>query len=115
MKRFAIALSLFIAFTFTCCLIFTNKQISANSMYTNRNDYVNVYKYINSNRGNKMIHFHNFKRLGKTKIGRSVKVNGINFCYIPKVNGYVPFKQIKKIKKHKHIKNINKYTVTPNI
>ncbi|TPR26376.1 hypothetical protein DY120_01390 [Apilactobacillus micheneri] len=113
MKRFAIALSLFTALTF--CLIFTNNQASANSRYTNRNDYTNVYKYIASNRGNKMIHFHNFKRLGKTKIGRSVSFNGIMFCYIPKVDGYVPFNQMKKIKKHKHIKNVKRYTVAPNI
>ncbi|TPR23203.1 hypothetical protein DY102_03945 [Apilactobacillus timberlakei] len=113
MKRFAIALSLFTVLSI--CLILTNNQVSANSKYTNRNDYTNVYKYIASNHGNRMIHFHNFKRLGKTKIGRSVNFNGIMFCYIPKVDGYVPFNQMKKIKGHRHIKNLNKYRVSTNM
>lgn len=110
MKRFAIALSLFTALTF--CFLISNNQASANSNYTNRNDYTNVYKYIASNRGNKMIHFHNFKRLGKTKIGRSVRFNGMVFCYIHKVDGYVPFNQIKKIKQNK---NINRDRIFKNI
>ncbi|WP_105956872.1 hypothetical protein [Apilactobacillus quenuiae] len=105
MKRFALVLSLFTVVTLG--LILTNNRASANNIYTNRNDYTNVYKYIVSNRGNKMMHFHNFKRLGKIKPGYSILYNGIRFCYIQKMDGYVPINQLRRVKGHHKVLHIN--------
>ncbi|UQS84735.1 hypothetical protein MOO46_05670 [Apilactobacillus apisilvae] len=95
MKRLLFVLSLFSIVAVG--MIMNESSASANNMYTNRNDYTNVYKFVFNNRGNRMIHFHNYKRLGKFSLGRHIRFNGNHYCYIQKVDGYVPTNQLKKV------------------
>lgn len=92
-KKIATALVVVLA-TF---VMFTTTKASAAETYTNNSEFTNVYKYIKQRKGFTMKRFRYFKRVGKSRVGGRVHYNGYDFLFVPKLGGYVPEYQLRKI------------------
>lgn len=86
---FGIAIAIFVMASTT--------KASAAETYTNRSEFTNVYKYIKQNKKFTMKRFRYFKRVGKSRVGGRIHYNGYNFLFVPKLGGYVPEYQLRKI------------------
>lgn len=90
-------------------LIGTTVHASANQTYTNRSEFVNVYKYGKLHHGrHTMMRYRYFKRIGHMHVGNRVRFNGSNFLFLPKLGGYVPEYQLKPVKPVKKVKKAKK-------
>ncbi len=90
-------------------LIGTTVHASANQTYTNRSEFVNVYKYGKLRHGrHTMMRYRYFKRIGHMHVGNRVRFNGSNFLFLPKLGGYVPEYQLKLVKPVKKVKKAKK-------
>ncbi|CAI2699557.1 hypothetical protein AKUA1404_15360 [Apilactobacillus kunkeei] len=95
-------------------LIGTTVHASANQTYTNRSEFVNVYKYGKLRHGrHTMMRYRYFKRIGHLHVGNRVRFNGSNFLFLPKLGGYVPEYQLKLVKPVKKVKKVKKVVVKP--
>ncbi|MCX8743496.1 hypothetical protein J3U50_05775 [Lactobacillus sp. B3795] len=95
-------------------LIGTTVHASAKQTYTNRSEFVNVYKYGKLNHGrHTMMRYRYFKRIGHMHVGNRVRFNGSNFLFLPKLGGYVPEYQLKLVKPVKKVKKAKKVVVKP--
>lgn len=75
----------------------TTTKASAAETYTNRSEFTNVYKYIKQRKGFTMKRFRYYKRVGKSRVGGRVHFNGYDFLFVPKLGGYVPEYQLRKV------------------
>ncbi|KOY76020.1 hypothetical protein RZ71_04540 [Apilactobacillus kunkeei] len=90
-------------------LIGTTVHASAKQTYTNRSEFVNVYKYGKLRHGrHTMMRYRYFKRIGHMHVGNRVRFNGSNFLFLPKLGGYVPEYQLKLVKPVKKVKKAKK-------
>ncbi|KPN80277.1 hypothetical protein RZ76_04690 [Apilactobacillus kunkeei] len=90
-------------------LIGTTVHASAKQTYTNRSEFVNVYKYGKLRHGrHTMMRYRYFKRIGHMHVGNRVRFNGSNFLFLPKLGGYVPEYQLKLVKPVKKVKKVKK-------
>lgn len=96
-KKIATALVVVLA-TF---VMVTTTKASAAETYTNNSEFTNVYKYIKQRKGFTMKRFRYFKRVGKSRVGGRVHYNGYDFLFVPKLGGYVPEYQLRKIMSRK--------------
>ncbi|GAT90587.1 hypothetical protein [Apilactobacillus kunkeei] len=88
-------------------LIGTTVHASAKQTYTNRSEFVNVYKYGRLRHGrHTMMRYRYFKRIGHMHVGNRVRFNGSNFLFLPKLGGYVPEYQLKLVKPVKKVKKV---------
>lgn len=95
-------------------LIGTTVHASAKQTYTNRSEFVNVYKYGKLRHGrHTMMRYRYFKRIGHMHVGNRVRFNGSNFLFLPKLGGYVPEYQLKLVKPVKKVKKAKKVVVKP--
>ncbi|KOY77741.1 hypothetical protein [Apilactobacillus kunkeei] len=95
-------------------LIGTTVHASAKQTYTNRSEFVNVYKYGKLRHGrHTMMRYHYFKRIGHMHVSNRVRFNGSNFLFLPKLGGYVPEYQLKLVKPVKKVKKAKKVVVKP--
>ncbi|KOY70881.1 hypothetical protein [Apilactobacillus kunkeei] len=93
-------------------LIGTTVNASAKQTYTNRSEFVNVYKYGKLHHGrHTMMRYRYFKRIGHMHVGNRVRFNGSNFLFLPKLGGYVPEYQLKLVKPVKKVKKAKKVVV----
>lgn len=93
-------------------LIGTTIHVSANQTYTNRSEFVNVYKYGKLHHGrHTMMRYRYFKQIGHMHVGNRVRYNGSNFLFLPKLGGYVPEYQLKLVKPVKKVKKAKKVIV----
>ena len=73
-------------------LIGTTVHASAKQTYTNRSEFVNVYKYGKLRHGrHTMMRYRYFKRIGHMHVGNRVRFNGSNFLFLPKLGGYASY------------------------
>lgn len=98
-------------------LIGTTVHASAKQTYTNRSEFVNVYKYGKLHHGrHTMMRYRYFKRIGHMHVGNRVHFNGSNFLFVPKLGGFVPEYQLKPVnavkKVKKAVKNKKKHEKT---
>ena len=95
-------------------LIGTTVHASAKQTYTNRSEFVNVYKYGKLRHGrHTMMRYRYFKRIGHMHVGNRIRFNGSNFLFLPKLGGYVPEYQLKLVKPVKKFKKAKKMVVKP--
>ncbi|MGQ2282836.1 hypothetical protein [Apilactobacillus kunkeei] len=95
-------------------LIGTTVHASAKQTYTNRSEFVNVYKYGKLRHGrHTMMRYRYFKRIGHMHVGNRVRFNGSSFLFLPKLGGYVPEYQLKLVKPVKKFKKAKKVVVKP--
>ena len=93
-------------------LIGTTVHASAKQTYTNRSEFVNVYKYGKLRHGrHTMMRYRYFKRIGHMHVGNRVRFNGSNFLFLPKLGGYVPEYQLKLVKPVKKVKKAKQIIV----
>ncbi|KOY71906.1 hypothetical protein RZ54_05160 [Apilactobacillus kunkeei] len=93
-------------------LIGTTVHASAKQTYTNRSEFVNVYKYGKLRHGrHTMMRYRYFKRIGHMHVGNRVRFNGSNFLFLPKLGGYVPEYQLKLVKPIKKVKKAKQVIV----
>ncbi|KPN79507.1 hypothetical protein [Apilactobacillus kunkeei] len=93
-------------------LIGTTVHASAKQTYTNRSEFVNVYKYGKLRHGrHTMMRYRYFKRIGHMHVGNRVRFNGLNFLFLPKLGGYVPEYQLKLVKPVKKVKKAKQVLV----
>ncbi|TMS99574.1 hypothetical protein FD688_05735 [Apilactobacillus kunkeei] len=95
-------------------LIGTTVHASAKQTYTNRSEFVNVYKYGKLRHGrHTMMRYRYFKRIGHMHVGNRVRFKGSNFLFLPKLGGYVPEYQLKLVKPVKKFKKAKRVVVKP--
>lgn len=71
---------------------------NASNIYTNRGDFVNVYKYTHKHHRLILTRYRHFKKLGRCKVGQQIKFHGFNFRFVSKLHGYIPGYELKRVR-----------------